>query len=133
MSKILFMSTFLDKSRRNIETAKILLDNGFFIPSVHPAYYGAFLIAKCLLDNKKVMSFSEQEKKTKGKDSHNIIQKAVFPLLKQSSPDYMVEFMKLKQMRKKADYTTEEIAQESISDNFKIASCFVENIAKLLS
>ena len=72
------MSTFLDKSRRNIETAKILLDNGFFIPSVHPAYYGAFLIAKCLLDNKKVMSFSEQEE-NKRKKILIILFKSSFP------------------------------------------------------
>lgn len=125
------MPAFLKKSRNNVTTAELLINNGLPVTSAHPAYYSVFLLMKYLLARFGLISYSDQEVLTNGKDSHGVLSREALKLLAANDAitrnDYFVWYNKLKKMRKQADYTPQVLEEWELKDNLDTAKTFIKS------
>lgn len=130
--KRLKMSAFLQKARNNVVTAEFLIDHDLSVSSAHPAYYSAFLLMKYVLAHFCGKDYAMQDQETIGKDSHLIISEFALPfMVKQdvkTGNDYFVWYNKLKKMRKQADYNSQMIEKEKLTENLMVAKQFMLSI-----
>lgn len=126
------MSAYLQKAHNNVDTAELLVANGFLMSSAHPAYYSAFLAVKYVLAHFKSIDYATQDKKAKGKDSHNSLSGLALPFMAKADAttqtDYLVWYNKLKKMRKQADYTPDVIADALLMENLNLAKNFIKRV-----
>lgn len=125
------MPAFLKKSRNNITTAELLIDNGLPVTSAHPAYYSVFLLMKYLLAHFGSHSYDKQEDISKNKDSHKVISNLALPFMAtqdaETGNDYLYWYNKLKMMRNKADYKPIDIEDSLLKTNLNAAKDFIQN------
>ena len=128
------MSEYLQKAHNNVITAGLLVENGLTIPSAHPAYYSAFLALKYVLSHFNSVDYAQQDKMTRGKDSHNILSNKALPFMAKTDPmtknDYFVWYNKLKKMRRQADYKPDVIEDAHLIENLNIAKNFIESVSQ---
>lgn len=126
------MPAFLNKAKKNISTAEVLINNGLPMTSAHPAYYSVYLLMKYLMAHFQYIGYDQQEELTKNKDSHNVISSQVLSFLKvedcKNGNAYFEWYNKLKMMRRKADYKPVEIKNEILNQNFADAKDFFDGI-----
>jgi hypothetical protein len=112
------MSTFLDKSKQNLDAGELLVKSGLPNPSVHCAYYATVqfmfhILFKKLLKNKDEF---DSEKRNNKEGSHSWAEKLIsIELAKKSFEDYKwykSKFPELKRIRESADYSELAITKD---------------------
>lgn len=118
------MPEFEKKSKKNSEAAELLIKNNIFAPSIHCNYYCVFQYIKSILSVGYQVSYTQQTRRTRGKDSHKEILSILKEQLRNSNVNEEeintiidVKHKSLKALRKKADYKniviSKELADES--------------------
>ena len=135
------MPVYQEKAKKNYEAAAhlIALDGGdnMYIPSAHMAYYSAFLIIKHALAKSNTLTYDQQEQIAGGSTSHTAIFGAFMNEVRNIAPDdandFMVNFNKLKMLRKIADYKTDKsrLTYILMHENVKRAKDYYNNVASL--
>lgn len=104
------------KSIENIHAADLLIENGMLAASVHCSYYSGFQFSKFVLSHCCGISYENQEAECTGRDSHSYVSnKTAEKLILKNrfyGVDYYTYYNTLKMLRKKADYTNEEISEK---------------------
>ena len=120
------------KADENFEAAKLLITNTMYSTSIHCLYYSCFQLSKFAL-NKNGITYDDQERLSKGLDSHHYI---ITETANQIDPkshlgylDYNYNMSRLKKMRRKADYTNAKI---SLSEAEKACS-MAESVRKIIN
>lgn len=120
--------TILRKSNYKMDVAQMMVDKGFYAPSVHSSYYSALLLVKHILCNSLLISYSTQKVNSNGKDSHKYMMECLRnDLHKKSAQDenrFLMRFNALRKNRRKADYLVDSInksfADQCLSDSTKL-------------
>lgn len=104
------MPNYKKKSEENLSAADLLINNNMYTSSVHCSYYAGLQFSKYVLANKCGIGYEDQEQNSKGKDSHYFVSDKTGKALDKkgghlSYIDYNKFFSKLKNLRKKADYS----------------------------
>ena len=99
------------KSKENINSASILLDNKLYASCIHCYYYACLQLIKCILNNELKISYSEQDHK--GEDSHKLVIEKLYEDFKRKDVVKANVFKRniedLKYSRTRADYKNVEI------------------------
>lgn len=115
-----------------MEAGSLLINEQKFSTSVHCFYYSSFQLSKYALTTIGI-DYEEQDKQSKGQDSHFFVKEEVMKALDVKSHlayiDYAKDISKLKRMRQKADYTSVAISAKEANNALDCAS----NIKNLLS
>lgn len=133
------MPNFRIKSEENLHAAKLLMDSNMFTSSVHCSYYAGFQMSKHVLANFCSISYAQQEKEAKGKDSHFYISNKLGNKLQAMNKFYSIDYNKyystLKMLRKKADYSgiliKDKEAQRAYDNADKLITLLKEKYAIL--
>ncbi len=116
------------KSAENLNSAKLLIENGYYTASVHCLYYSCFQLAKYILKTFGTIDYNTQNSQ-KGADSHSFICEQLFQLNdKQKGRIVAVDcrsyLQKLKFGRVKADYQEFIITEDEITVLREVANKF---------
>ncbi len=121
------------KSEENIIAANLLVDNGKLASSIHCLYYSCFQLSKYVLAHYEGLSYDIQDRETKSVDSHFYISSHISEKLSKKNRfygiDYNTYYGTLKMLRKRADYSNEEITDRDVVRAQKNA----ERLNKLLT
>ena len=108
------------KSDDNYDAFLILIKNNKCCPSIHCAYYSAYLLSIYSLCSKFGYSYEDIQKESKGTDSHFYVRNELYgkieSLKRLDAVDFNVYMGKLKMMRKKADYSKDLITGKEAND-----------------
>ena len=128
----MLMPGYLKKAHNNIVVAEMLVTEGLFNSSAHPAYYSAFLSLKFVLAHFCSIDYKRQDVMSRGKDSHKILSEKALPFMVEydsvTRNDYLVWYNKLNKMRKSADYKPDDIKNELLVENLNIAKLFMQHV-----
>lgn len=109
------MPIMRQKSDENLNAAKLLVKNSMYTASIHCFYYFGFQLSKYVLCNSFQISYNKQASESYGKDSHFYVIDKMSTHIDQRNHidmlDYMKYIHKLKSLRRKADYSVEQIIQ----------------------
>ena len=125
------------KSDENLKAADLLIKNSLYTASVHCLYYSSFQLSKYLLDVKYGISYSMQDYKSKGIDSHiyiinEVVDKIGFDC-RFDGLDYKLFIGKLKMLRKRADYSIDVILEKEAIKAYQYADDVLKILTKKLT
>lgn len=127
--------TILGKSKNNMRAAELMVNNGFFAPSVHSSYYGSFLLVKHILYHCLSIDYNTQKLNANGKDSHKYVMECLKNDLSSISAKdekkFLMNFNALKKNRRKADYLDNPIDKVFAERCFKDSCDLREEIANI--
>ncbi len=120
--------TILKKSNYNMSVADLMDKEGYYAPSVHTSYYGAFLFVAYILCNCLSVDYQKQKEDSKGKDSHRYLMDYIKNDLHNKSvfdeKRFLMKFNALRKNRRKADYLVDAIdktfADQCLNDSTKL-------------
>ncbi|WP_195585368.1 hypothetical protein [Parabacteroides goldsteinii] len=118
------------KSLDNFDAARLLIDNQIYSPSVHCSYYAVYMFSMHVLCHKCNISYENQEKESKGRDSHFYVIDNVAKDLDKKNHTYMLDFFcwynKLKKLRKQSDYLNQIIKNNEANKAYKLADDIIQ-------
>jgi uncharacterized protein (UPF0332 family) len=132
-----FMNGFLEKTKQNLTSAQILLDQCHYSSSVHCAFYGCLqtllyvLFVKLKYDKDK---FDVDLKFKKTGTHQHVFELIQEKIKKKDESDYhwfKKTFHNLKKLRERADYSEESISQSEGHDALNKAATINNLINKL--
>ncbi|MCL3851449.1 hypothetical protein M1P97_09140 [Parabacteroides sp. GYB001] len=113
------------KSSDNLNAARLLIDNHIYSPSVHCSYYSVYMLSMYVLCHKCNISYENQEKESKGRDSHFYVTENVAKDLDKKNHISMLDFLtwynKLKMLRRRSDYLNQAIKNKEANKAYKLA------------
>lgn len=128
------MSILREKSIENIDAANLLMVNKMFMASIHCFYYAVFQMSKYILANYCNIGYEEQEKNSKGIDSHHYVSSTMGNRLEELNKFYMVDYNRsysiLKMLRKKADYSMNIVDEQDAQKARKASECIINLLTK---
>lgn len=133
------LSKLLEKHKFNFDSAKYLIEESMYAPSVHCSYYSCFQLMKHKVRNLQGCSYEDLDAEIIGISSHSfLINKVKFYLdpknnAKIKDPALATEFKDsirdLKKFRKESDYDNKEISPDEADKAFN----FSRNISLILN
>ena len=139
------MPELLKKSQLNIESARLLIENGFYAPSIHCSYYASFLLLKHVICYSEGSKYEDLERelgilKSKNHKIHVGIHEFLIDiklpeLIKREKIDYEIKrkIQDLKVVRVMADYQNTYIKQEISEKAFEKSDFIVKNLNDIIS
>ncbi|MBR0501935.1 MAG: hypothetical protein IJJ77_01670 [Paludibacteraceae bacterium] len=126
------MSSYIQKSKDNLDAANGLVDGAWYEASAHSAYYSIYLLSKELLNSRFGVGYEEQKILVNGPNSHQKFIKKFTECLSTVSNfepnDFVQWFYQTNMLRNKADYKPEKLRQSIYEDNVKYARDFAKGI-----
>jgi len=114
-----------DKSKENIKAAKVLIENEYYSPSIHCAYYSNIQLMKYILifeyDMSEESIRNEQKKSKEGFSFHYWIINKFRKLLDTNKRREFDTIQYLKKERVRADYKNENISEENSKKALSLA------------
>ena len=134
------MSHLREKSKFNLASAQLLIDNDYFAPSVHCSYYGCFQFIKYKLDNIGHTFKMMDEEITASNNtlsSHNYPITLILNKVKEKSDEFYKRGIKdkiksLKTLRELSDYHDLYIDNNKSREALRISNEVIDLINKKL-
>ncbi len=132
------MENLKNKSTLNIDAARLLINKKMYNPSIHCSYYSIFQLTMVGVCEKKGISLDDlrNESKEKKKNSHDYTINEFFRSYSRNERLKAVDIQRntkiAKEFRHKADYSIENVDEETAEKQLKLAIDTIDLIKKII-